>query len=540
MLLVLLMKKGFIVLTISALLLLFTMGCTEQQMLFIKQDLNTLADLNFGNIEVNGNLLLHGDLNVDGNQYTYHNIDINQDLNVHGTFYLQDQNIDQRFIRTDGSSTTTASIPHVFGASFGSTGQSYFDLNGNLFINYSADATTRAITIEDNASSIQYPTFKIIDQGLETVKIYSHGNIVLADYLAVESQAGNGDLILLNRLGDTTYAFKMSESQTFVRTAESVNTDWQWKDLGLNTVAQITRDGNIHANKYCFPDSSCMTTAPAGFPADFNFQYVSWIDGNATYMKKTDMNSQYVTIASTQTITGDKNLSGKTTIMDANIRNAWFGSGAAKTIFVSGATGTNKTLTGPNANTTLAGTGNFAQNFLGGLIFSNNSQAQFTGTGGVAITGNQNFDSNFYGNQLFADMNMDFAGIKITIGAINQYYPLDSGLGNSLVRNNGFQLRDNNRLEADGDGKYLFVYSTSISTGDNNSASSCVLRNLVCQKNTISRVFSPVAGKNVVTSGTGIIDIRRNDMIEIGFANHSSTENITVDNVNFTILRVGN
>ncbi len=59
----------------------------------------------------------------------------------------------------------------------------------------------------------------------------------------------------------------------------------------LNGFRLMSRDGWLCYDKNCFWIPDLNNAGTAGLPADFNQQYVSWIDGNVTYVKKTDFNS---------------------------------------------------------------------------------------------------------------------------------------------------------------------------------------------------------------------------------------------------------
>lgn len=154
---------------------------------------------------------------------------------------------------------------------------------------------------------------------------------------------------------------------------------------------------------------------------------------------------------------------------------------------------------------------------------------------------NAYIDGNIFANHIFGDINMDEGSTTITIGSTNVYYEIPTGLGNSEVPNNGFSIGDSNRLIALISGKYLVSYSTSVNSAvANDDLSSCIMKNGVCQRNTTNHgVVSSGGTKNVSLSGTGIVSLTANDYITVGYANHSSTNNLVVEHINLTVLMVG-
>lgn len=105
---------------------------------------------------------------------------------------------------------------------------------------------------------------------------------------------------------------------------------------------------------------------------------------------------------------------------------------------------------------------------------------------------------------------------------------------------NGFTFQNNSELKCLVAGKYKIDWTASVQCGTANvEVEGMIGIGAVDQDATSGHTETVSAGKSMAISGTGIITLAVNDLVRIGFQNHTGTQDITVEHVGVTLFRVG-
>jgi len=283
-------------------------------------DIN-LSDLNFSNIDVNiANFCWDANL-LNG---------------VPGSGY----------IRTDGSSTTTQPIPFAEGITIPDLKKLSFNNKVELYMNTIA-ADFYFIGIDSafgmGSSIFLFGGRALAGEGGGVGIGGGDGTTVggIASVTGGKSQSGNGgnatvsggtsedanggNVALKGGTGGTANGIVIVGAVTDTSSHNLNNYD----DLKVSGKLEI--DGNTYIDeRICFPDTTCMTTAVGGLPADMNLQYYTQLDANVVLVKKSDFNSLGDQRYSKQ----DSNWQTSFNLLDANLALSYYKQSDANTVLM--------------------------------------------------------------------------------------------------------------------------------------------------------------------------------------------------------------
>jgi hypothetical protein len=144
------------------------------------------------------------------------------------------------------------------------------------------------------------------------------------------------------------------------------------------------------------------------------------------------------------------------------------------------------------------------------------------------------FDELFSYGEMYAD-NITKA---ITVSAAKTAYEIDSNLISGLL--SGITFTDSSALQVKSDGKYLINWSMSIDTGtaDDELEGGVMINGSAKTKGTSHTTVETISKAQCV-SGSLILDLDQNNKISLFVKNMTNTNNITVEHVSLTALKIG-
>lgn len=131
--------------------------------------------------------------------------------------------------------------------------------------------------------------------------------------------------------------------------------------------------------------------------------------------------------------------------------------------------------------------------------------------------------------------------ITVTISSADIYFQV-VGAANTFFAGflNGFIFQNNQELKCIASGKYLVNWSMSVSCAQaNQEVMGAVMINTTAQNLTAAHAEVVSANKPQTVSGSGILLLNVNDLVRMAVENQNATNNITVQHVTLTLVKVG-
>lgn len=142
-------------------------------------------------------------------------------------------------------------------------------------------------------------------------------------------------------------------------------------------------------------------------------------------------------------------------------------------------------------------------------------------------------------NMVYGSMYGDNITQSVTISAVDTHYEVGGSMSGGTC--NGFTFQNSKELKALVAGKYKVDYSISVTTASaNQEIETSVMINSTAQTVCTAHSENITANKPINLGGTGILTLAVNDVVKFCVANHTATNNVTVNHANITLLRVDN
>ena len=143
----------------------------------------------------------------------------------------------------------------------------------------------------------------------------------------------------------------------------------------------------------------------------------------------------------------------------------------------------------------------------------------------------------------FGSMFADEAGIAVVIGAPNVYVAIGGGCSPGPVPFDSFTfLPATSQLSTVIPGTYLAIWSMSPTTaaGVVQEVSGCIMIGPAPQLYTSNHAFTngPGGSRICCIAGSGIILLARSALVTLCVANHTGANNISIEHVNLSLLRL--
>ncbi|HEX9059149.1 MAG TPA: hypothetical protein VF941_03125 [Clostridia bacterium] len=134
--------------------------------------------------------------------------------------------------------------------------------------------------------------------------------------------------------------------------------------------------------------------------------------------------------------------------------------------------------------------------------------------------------------------NLGTGSTTITVAATDTYYQIGSGVTGGLV--SGFTFQNARELKALNAGTYFITFSMVVECSSSSQAvEGAVMINGVANTTVSGHSNIGTSNKPMTLSGNGIVTLAANDLVSTAVLNHSSINNITIDHLMLTILRIG-
>jgi len=184
---------------------------------------------------------------------------------------------------------------------------------------------------------------------------------------------------------------------------------------------------------------------------------------------------------------------------------------------------------GIGAGNAVVGTGT-AQTLTGKKFGGATDYSEFEADGTLKFVGTAHIRyGSFYGDNIAQ---------AVTVSAADTYYEIGAGLSDG--GSNGFTFQSSKELKCLVAGKYKVDYSLAVyTTVANNEIESAVMINSSAQANTTSHTEAMTANAPMSMSGTGILNLAVDDVVNLAVSNHTASNNITVQHANLTLVMVG-
>jgi hypothetical protein len=189
-----------------------------------------------------------------------------------------------------------------------------------------------------------------------------------------------------------------------------------------------------------------------------------------------------------------------------------------------------------------AATGNFTQSQPASTDLSDSAALERVANKDVA-NGYAGLDANVklkmtewpisYGNMYVYN-----GAIAITITVIDTFVMVPSGLSGGTLH--GFTFQNARELKTAVAGVYQVTWSMSVHAGlAAQEVEGAMMLNSTAQTFTAAHAETITLGRPMTVSGSGIVSLAVNDLIQVAVANHTGTNNLTVDHVTLSIVQVG-
>jgi hypothetical protein len=140
--------------------------------------------------------------------------------------------------------------------------------------------------------------------------------------------------------------------------------------------------------------------------------------------------------------------------------------------------------------------------------------------------------------QPYGSMSGDDVSIAVTVSVATTEYAVGAGLSAGAL--NGFTFA-NSVLTCAVAGKYIVTWSLTLQASNNNEVvEGGIMVNTTPQNNTAGSAEDVNAGKPVCVSGSGIITLAANDLVNFYVENDTAAHDITVTHATLTLNRVDN
>ena len=140
-------------------------------------------------------------------------------------------------------------------------------------------------------------------------------------------------------------------------------------------------------------------------------------------------------------------------------------------------------------------------------------------------------------NPAYGDMYTYNGSQVVTIAVIDTFVQIPGGISAGQTR--GFTFQSAKQLQCNVAGKYLVNWSLAIHMGSNNQeVEGCVMVNGAAQTPTACHTEVINSAKPAAMSGTGILTLAVNDLLQMAVANHTATNNVTIDHLTLSALQI--
>lgn len=127
--------------------------------------------------------------------------------------------------------------------------------------------------------------------------------------------------------------------------------------------------------------------------------------------------------------------------------------------------------------------------------------------------------------------------LTIVVTAADVYYPVTASMTAGLL--NGITFANNSQLVIAKPGKYLAVWSMSLSAGNNDHLEGAIMINSSQQLNTVNSGHTPGPGDEIGLGGTSILDLAVSDIVRLCVENEIDADDIVVHSANLSLIRIG-